>query len=268
MKTVKYFNFFKYPPEFEDIYSFFPKKTSKKALRIALSVLEHKKELIYSKKTDRYTPVEYSILSFTKRKKTSGNKLNNWRFRLYLRLISHLPQVKLVGLSGSISMMNAKQNDDVDLFVITSRSRLFTARFILLLIAQLLWLRRTRQSNGIGKVCLNLFFDESDLAVPSFKQSEFVGHEVLQMKPIIDKDRTYERFIAANKWVFKLFPNAPRPEESRGRGRKKRSFIGDLIEAELKKLQLRLINRHRTTENITDTQLWFHPDDFEKKISK
>ena len=41
-------------------------------------------------------------------------------------------------------------------------------------------------SNTItNKVCLNLFFDESDLAVPKFKRSEYVAHEVLQMKPLV-----------------------------------------------------------------------------------
>ena len=42
--------------------------------------------------------------------------------------------------------------------------------------------------------------------------------------------------------------------------------IFNKIESIFKKVQLSLINRHRTTEIITSTQLWFHPDDFEKKI--
>jgi hypothetical protein len=28
------------------------------------------------------------------------------------------------------------------------------------------------------------------------------------MKPIINKDCTYERFLSKNLWVFKIFPNA------------------------------------------------------------
>ena len=42
----------------------------------------------------------------------------------------------------------------------------------------------------------------------------------------------------------------------------------DDLESKLKKLQLQLINKHKTTELITDSQLWFHPDDFEKKLTK
>jgi hypothetical protein len=43
-------------------------------------------------------------------------------------------------------------------------------------------------------------------------------------------------------------------------------MLGDVVEYILKKFQLFLINRHRTKEIITKSQLWFHPDDFEKKI--
>ncbi|MCS6956816.1 MAG: hypothetical protein NZM02_03175, partial [Patescibacteria group bacterium] len=42
--------------------------------------------------------------------------------------------------------------------------------------------------------------------------------------------------------------------------------FGDWVENLLKKFQLSLINKHRTSEIITDSQLWFHPVDFEKKI--
>jgi hypothetical protein len=193
-------------------------------------------------------------------------------------------------------MMNAGENDDIDLFIITAKNRLFTGRLISLVLAQLLGLRRvwdletSHQSlvtnHHTNKVCLNLFFDESNLKVPKFKQTEFVGHEVLQMKPIIIKGDIYERFLKANEWVFKLFPNGKSKFQIlnlKSQINNKRFkfkilnlfgtwnlgfIISNKIESFLKNLQLTLINRHRTTEIITPTQLWFHPDDFEKKIAR
>ncbi len=190
-KVLKYFSIFGYRPTLDELYTFLPIKVDKNKLK--------------------YTPVEYSI-----RRKISQKKLNNWRFRVYIKLISLFPQIKLVGLSGSISMMNAREDDDIDLFIITEKNRLFTGRLIVVALAQILGLRRTRNNlamkqfnNGFAdKVCLNLFFDERNLKVPKFKQTLFVGHEVLQMKPIIVKGDIYERFLKANRWVFRLFPNA------------------------------------------------------------
>ncbi len=240
----------------------------------------------------KYTVGEYSSRFGLAKRKISKRKLNSWRFRLYLRLISLFPQIKLVGLSGSISMMNAKKEDDIDLFIITAKNRLFTGRFTSLILAFLLGLKRKRNDTRYAlqathfqnKVCLNLFFDERELGIPRFKQSVFVGHEVLQMKPVINKDRVYERFLEANQWVMSFFPNTPKIsnfkflisnqfpiskfknyELNKNLKFKIENFSG-WLEGQLKKFQLKLIKTHQTTEIITNTQLWFHPDDFEKKI--
>ena len=297
LKTIKYFSFFAYYPTLEEIHTFLQAKINKNSLEKELVRMVKSRRLTASK----YTPPQYSIptsprLRGASKYQISKKKLENWKFKTYIKLLSLVPQIKLVGLSGSISMMNAGENDDIDLFVITAKNRLFTGRLITLVLSQLLGLRRnrdsatqffiTRESHHFvvpskvkkiafassaehrNKVCLNLFFDESNLKVPKFKQSEFVGHEVLQMKPVIAKNNIYERFLEANEWVFELFPNAiPVIPAEAGIQTKITIFsISDKIEQLLKKFQLRLINKHKTTEIITSTQLWFHPDDFEKKI--
>lgn len=306
IKVIKYFSFFGYYPTLEEIYTFLQVKITKNELKRELKRL-------------KYTPVEYSMLSqnskvksqklkskvknnnetikqwnnLTKKQQISKNKLNSIRFKLYIKLISFFPQIRLIGLSGSISMMNAGEDDDIDLFIITAKNRLFTGRLIALVLAQIFGLRRSRDSatqifqktyktekftlassqKHKDKICLNLFFDEVSMKVPKFKQTEFVGHEVLQMKPIINKEMTYERFLASNKWVFKLFPNSKQifnfqfslPRRQVGIFNEK---LGDWIESKLKSFQMKSINKHKTTEIITKTQLWFHPDDFEKKITE
>lgn len=299
ISVVKYFSFFAYQPTLKEIHTFLQAKISKNKLKMKLELLVKQKRIV---KSSKYTLGEYSISSLSSRAKSrdlakrniiSKRKLQNWRYRSYIKLLSLFPQIKLVGLSGSISMMNAGEEDDIDLFIITAKNRLFTGRFIALMLAQVMGLRRNRkagvsqvaknlypsllQSSHKDKVCLNLFFDESNLKVPKFKQTEFVGHEVLQMKPIIVKGNVYERFLEANKWVFRLFPNAVtvfsmKYKVSGIKILNTKYFIlntiSNWLENLLKNLQLKLINYHKTTEIITSTQLWFHPDDFEEKIKK
>ena len=257
--VIKYFSFFAYRPTLEEIHTFLKAKINKN---------DFKKELNRLK----YTPPQYSI-----KRKISRKKLNNWRYKAYIKLISFLPQIKLVGLSGSISMMNADLNDDIDLFIITQKERLYTGRFLATIFAYIIGLKRgIKLHKAPNKVCLNLFFDEKNLQVPKFKQTEFVGHEVLQMRPIIIKDNIYERFLEANRWTFRLFPNAKSVFSMKYKVSSIKKILNtkyfildtffDKIELILKKLQLSLIKKHQTTEIITNTQLWFHPDDFEKKI--
>lgn len=273
-QVIEYFAVFKYFPDFDELYTYFPKKTSRNALKISISKLERQGKIKNISKNGRYTLPEYSkkgIYSQNLRVKHSTLKLRNLRFRAFLKLMNVFPQIKMLGLSGSISMFNAKKDDDIDLFIIAGRNRLFTGRFLALLAVQILGLRRRfGDQQARDKVCLNLFFDEADLIVPRHKQGIFVGHEVLQMKPLIDKDNTYSRFLIDNSWVFRLFPNASDILNTKSRLRSgasgDRSMIGDWFEYVAMKAQLAFINRHRTTELITDKQLWFHPDDFEKKM--
>lgn len=273
IKVIKYFSFFGYYPTLNEIYTFLEAKISINSLEKKINKMVKEKLLVASK----YTPPQYSIGKSKDQRlkiKNSEKKLNNWRFRLYMRLISLFSQIKLVGLSGSISMMNADTDDDIDLFIITARNRLFTGRLIALILAQLFGLRRSRGiGNNNNKICLNLFFDEKSMKVPKFKQTEFVGHEVLQMKPIVNKETTYKRFLASNKWVFRLFPNSKqifsRLNQDLILSKKlkiKNEKLGDWIESKLRSFQMKSINKHKTTEIITNTQLWFHPDDFEKKL--
>jgi len=310
LKTIKYFSFFEYSPRFEEILAFLNRQTTPNNLQKVLKSLIRQNRL--SEKDNQYTLGEYSKLLSQQKTKAKISDLKIKRLATYLRFLKLFPQVRLVGLSGSVSMLNAKKDDDIDLFVITGRNRLWTGRLICLLLASLFGRRKFRDRHTSDKICLNLFFDEGRLQIDPKKRSFYVAHEVLQMKPLIDRENVYGRFLEANKWVFKLFPNAtkltvtgpvggflppvlgkyplravgslhlrhPSPESAFFEhlhskklvySRQRRSIIlnsiEDLIESILKRAQLLLINRHRTTEMITDTQLWFFPNDFEKKIN-
>ncbi len=274
ISTVRYFLQFFYPPSLEDIHLFFPKKITKDSLKEKLIGFEKKNKIITRKigGENRYTLEGYSILfkKYTARTRNTKSKLQ--LIQRFISTLSWFPQIKLIGLSGSLAMMNAKFTDDIDLFIITERKRLWTGRFIAVAMAQFLGLRRKRGiKRAPDKICLNLFFDANDVVIPPSKRSTYVAHEVLQMKPLVNKNQTYEQFIQKNRWVFDLFPNSI----DRVRDRKKsvncealrvKGFIGDIVEKMLKKVQMYWITKHRTTELITQTQLWFHPDDFEKKV--
>jgi len=305
LKTIRYFNFFHYSPNFEEIYTFLEKKTTKKKLKKALKILELNKKIkkirdlnniirytfFVNKNTiDKYSIREWEVDNYNEKYIFSQEKLNNWRLRLYLKILSFFPQIKLIGLSGSLAMMNANKNDDVDLFIITAEHRMFTARFIAIIFAKIFNIHRSYNKNlnfqsGTykNKVCLNLFFDEGNLLVPEFKRNYYVAHEVLQMRPIFNKDCVYEKFLYQNNWVFELFPNAKKIllgskcKILRLSIKEKRlpnifslliSAFFNKIEKNLKAFQLNLINRHRTNEIITNNQLWFHPEDFYNKIKK
>ncbi len=273
-QIIKYFSNFNYVPTVDEIHQFFPQTISKDTL---------------GEYCIRMKNLEFRIKNFEqerrKRKLISEQKIN--KIKTYIHILKKFPQIKLIGLSGTVAMNNAQENDDIDLFIITAANRLWTGRLIVTLLAIVMGLKRKRhKTNSVphvpchkNRVCLNLFFDESDLQVPKYKQTGYVGHEVLQMKPLINKDQIYEWFLKANEWVLGMFSNAlenskVKIQKSKIQVKSQNFLFFNLIihllaagfELITKYLQLVLINRHRTTEIVTDTQLWFFPDDYEKKI--
>jgi len=305
LEAIKYFSYFQYPPTFEEVAMFYPKKITKKRLQEEIDELVKEKKIILLDKdcpdaisnklsVRRYTLGEYriKITNYSLRIKNSLKKIE--RIQFYLKLLSFFPQIKLVGLSGTVAMMNAKENDDIDLFIITARNRLWTGRLIALLLAKIMRIKRPRITNyelrikerTKDKVCLNLFFEEKKMEVPDYKKTEYVAHEILQMKPLINKRNVYQRFLKANKWIYKVYPNAINPEfriqnlelnlESRIETLNSKSilnskllilnYLSNKIEVFLKNLQLKFIKRHQTNEVVTDSQLWFFPEDFERKL--
>ncbi len=252
MDPLKYFAHFKYVPTWEEYQRFYPRRNVPK------TGYSLKMGRVVSRLNERY------LTGTLKRKKISEGKLK--RRRWLVELMGRLPWVRYVGVSGTVSMLNAAEADDIDLFIITAAGRLWTARFFCIVLASIFGMRRRPEDKEFrDKLCLNLFFSEDDLSIPKFKRTEYVAHEMLQLMTIVNKDSTLERFIGTNKWVFGFFPNADKDLRIKNQKTKAKE---NAVEKVLKKWQLHLIDRRRTREIVTGTQLWFFPEDYEQNAPR
>ena len=301
LTVLSYFGHFGYAPSFDEIFTFFPQKIGKKTLKIALKKEVEKGRVVrMSAKMNRtmfgpllcspttynlqpttsfYTLPQYSI-SLVKSEKLKAESsikkipINLQRYFSFLRVI---PLVRFVGVTGRSAMQGYRENDDVDICIVTKQHYLWTTRFFVVLFAKLL-----RIHGGKG-VCLNLFFDESDLAIPNRKQNSYIGHEILQMKTVIDKDNIIRGFLSQNEWVSSYFPNAVKNSlELKAKSLKLKATLSyplpptpynlqpktHSLESLLKSLQLPLIIRNKTSFLITPTQLWLFKNDYEKKLKR
>ncbi len=186
----------------------------------------------------------------------------------WLKLV---PTLKLVGVTGGVAMNNAKKEDDVDLFFVTSAGTLWISRFLATLLIEILGKRRRPEEREFqDKVCLNMFMSEDCLTLPIAERDLFAAHEVLQLVPLWEREGTYRHFLQANRWVKQFLPNAWKiksqitklnyPAESNFLNL---MIIGllRLLELPVKQLQLWYMRRHRTREVISGGVLRFHPRD-------
>lgn len=126
------------------------------------------------------------------------------------KMLSKIPTIKFIGLSGNLAMDNAEEKDDIDLFIITQKNTLWLSRFFLTLVLDIKKLRRKpNEQKWQDKICLNMQIDESKIILPKEERNLYTAHEIVQLVPLVNKNQTYEKFLTANKWFLKFLPNSP-----------------------------------------------------------
>lgn len=276
IKTLIYYEIFGFPLKAWEIHKWLTEKE--------FSLQQVEKKLIKLKNESRImNQGDYWFLSGKKglvKQRLEKEKVSKKHLRT-AKYISHLfkiiPWIKLVGISGSLSMMGSGRKDDIDIFIITRDNRIWISRLALILLTSLTGLRRKRREKILsanGKVCINLILEESNLAQQ--KRNIYIGHEILQMKVLWQRDEVYSKFLHDNFWAFKYLPNwksGQKMVESRwrradGKKQKKNKELGfiDWLEVMAKKLQLKIMGSPDKSERIENGALYFHPEDKGVKI--
>lgn len=120
----------------------------------------------------------------------------------YGRLLSKLPFVRMVCLTGALAVRNpGSLQDDLDYFLVVQSGRVWTARFFAVILVRLakLW--------GVV-LCPNYVLAEDRLV--QSRQDSFVAHEITQMHPIYGL-QLYETIRTENDWTARFLPNAKQP---------------------------------------------------------
>lgn len=274
--TVHYHDIFNYPLTQKQIFSYLiGKKTNEKAQNPALGKLIQRNILIKREKYFFLKNRKEILNSREKRIEYSASKLK--KAKIYAELLKTIPTIRFVGISGALSMENSTKFDDIDLVIISRRNWLWTTRFLTNVL--LFPVKRNPGSKKTNdRACLNLFLDESDLKIKD--ENVYQAHEICQLKPLWQRNNAYYHFLKANNWVKKYLPNWKIPSivdsrstivRKRKRGLLDSSLITShlsLVEILLKKLQLSYMRSRITTEQIGDSQLFFHPGGTQEWILK
>lgn len=192
-------------------------------------------------------------------------------------IIERIPGVIGVFITGALAMNSADKNSDIDLLVIAKRGQLWTTRALVLVLLRLLGFptRQFGDKNEKDKLCLNLWLDEGSLIWPSQKRNIFSAHEIAQIKPIVNKDRIYERFLYSNHWLKRFWPNSVRIVKPQRFPRASLTNIQFFIEGVARRSQYLYMKKKITKEVIRKNKAVFHPNDissfvldkFEKGLS-
>ena len=118
------------------------------------------------------------------------------------RLLSHLPHIRMIAITGSLAARNCYEGSDIDFFCVTSEGRMWQARALVLVVAR--WDAMTRKRG----ICANYF--ASTRAIEFDNQSMYIAQELSQMVPVYGHD-IYEQIRAQNGWTSRFLPNGSTP---------------------------------------------------------
>ncbi len=277
-QTILYSDVFGFPLSKRELWYFLksPTKISKSDFSIAFEKLP--KEVL---KIRGYYCLSNRLATVVQRiDRKSFNRDKYMVAKSAASILSKIPTVIFIGISGSLALGNAKKDDDIDLFVVTRKNTIWITRLVSLVILQTLGLRRKRLSvETANKVCMNMFIDEENLVLPKARHDVYTAHEIAQLKPLVDKNNTYNRFLLANEWVNMFMPNVLKVAFKKSKkfkfSKTSSRFVYRILNAYInyifanviteniaKVIQRNKIKMHTTNETISDSLLAFHPKDY------
>lgn len=267
-KTLIYSDVFDYPLTKEEIWKFLiGEKISKKSFEKSLSInifppvkWKHRNGFYFLSGQEKIVGKRVGKKKESQKKLSSAKKI--------IQKLSLVPTVSFIGISGGLALENSEKNDDIDLFVITSKNTLWITRLILVFLLIIMGQYRGRGKKESQKVCLNMLIDEESLSFPKKRQDLYTAHEIVQLRPVLNRNNVYEKFMNANRWVKKFLPNAMdgiKNYESRIKKEQNPLFVFEKL---AKTLQLWYMKKHRTKETVESHFLAFHPFDYKSFVLK
>jgi predicted nucleotidyltransferase len=113
--------------------------------------------------------------------------------------------ILFLGVTGSVAAGYPKIDDDIDLIIITKINKLWINRLKLrfFVLVNRIPHRKYGQKENKDEFCFNLWIDEGVLKLPKSRRNLRSAVDLILVKPIINKNNTYEKFILENDWAKK-----------------------------------------------------------------
>lgn len=278
LDTLSYRTIFKSMLSFHQLSTYLFSRTPKNSdllLEIDRPFFEDRLNTLVKKKKVKHFRGKYHVnkqkpFSWNIRVKNSKKHLK--KVSSTLGYLAQIKWIKMIAVSGSVAAHSAKKKDDIDIFIVTEKNRLWLTRFFTVLILKALNKYRTDEDFD-GKVCPNIFVADQSLAWPLKKRNEYTAHEILLLHPILNRDNTYFDFIKANKWALKYFPKfnvnlAPKPNLRAKKKPKYNSSLINHLDFVFMLFQFWYMRKRRVNEVTTRDLIHFNKKDHSEGIMK
>ncbi len=225
----------------------------------------------YSRKEIYKRLISPKIVLFEEIPKIEGNsKISNQAKiekakHLAVKIAKSFNEIQMIGVTGSVAAGYPKKDDDIDLMVITKKDSLWRCRLRLRI-----WVwanqiphRKYNIEQKEDEFCFNLWMEEDNLEIPKNKQNLKNAMDLILMKPVMNKNQTYEKFIQENNWAKKYVANGYQQLAGKDKYSKRvvenSNLIKRFINLVLFKVQYWYMKKKIKKELVNIKTAFFHP---------
>jgi len=263
IKTLSYSSVFGFPLSFYEITTnlISQSKFSEKIIKKNLEELVNMRAVRKTK--GRYIIAGVKNVDREKRLKKTSEIIE--RNKPYIKIVSKIPWIKMIALTGSVANQNADKDADVDILFITESNRLWICRGLVFTVLKIIGKLPTDKSKR--EICPNIFIEEGSMGWTKKRRNLYVAQNIISMKPYLWKDDIYFKFIKTNNWISKYYPNFivnASKENKKKKGRK--NLLMSFIESFAMKIQISHMRKYITTETVNKKLIHFNKNDSSKGI--
>lgn len=202
-KVSEYLNF---PFTLDEVATYFLPKTKLTGEQLRSILTTHNFADIPFQVKDGYLLISasQSDTSRLERERMSAAKLDS--AAKFARVLTRLvPFIRTVAVTGSVAYGSADKWDDIDLFIITQRNRLWITAFMTLVLVRLNKLLGLRPPH-LSLFCLSYVHDQEGFDEESHlnRTNPLFARELLKAKPVAGSDQ-YRKLLEKNHWVGELY---------------------------------------------------------------
>lgn len=287
IQTLAYFDIFEHPLTREELYrSLWKNESGVSSMDFVNAIDELAHQKVVGQKWGYYFLPGREEIVETRRRRTLIVERKMEIARRAIQKMRWIPFIRAVFVCNTLGFQIAREEGDIDVFIVAEKGRIWFVRFCTLVLFALLGMRAGR-GDARDKICLSFFATRDALDMSALQLGEpdiYLVYWLQSLVPVYDPHHLYQEIQKANQWTREyIAEEASYDLLKRWRvddgaiqkcaGRLLELFFcgsfGDALQVILKRIQMKRIDKNfgalidapDSRVVVSDTLLKFHEND-------
>ncbi len=206
--TIQYFDTFDFAPTLLEVEKWLLKNESPSPTLAEIQHILDTNPAIKNKQGYYFLAGQEALVQTRKQKYDYTDQ--KWKHaKPFLNILALMPHVKAIWFSNSMGWGNAKKSSDIDLIIVTTPKRIWSARFFTTALMKILR-QRPHEQQEEKALCLSFFMTDDHFNLQQYKIGPDDVHFTFwatQFYPVYDPENLFDTYKRNNAWINESFTN-------------------------------------------------------------